>query len=90
MRKPGKANAAFTLPEYCVQIENDPATTYTYVTNRTIPGTNNGLFTSIELKGSDETKALVGEYTCRIKSTSSSVWIPGIALTRIETSQNIP
>ena len=62
IRPPGREKANVTLPENCVLIESDPASAYTYVSTSSITGAGNGLFTAIELKGFDATKALVGEY----------------------------
>ena len=63
MRSLNQSKNTFTLPEYCIQIGKDPASTHTYVTTSTIPGAGNGLFTSREIQGYDGDKALVGEYT---------------------------
>ena len=62
IRPSGREKASVTFPENCIQIESDPASAYTYVSTSFITGAGNGLFTAIELKGFDATKALVGEY----------------------------
>ena len=51
-----------TIPEGAIQLQNDEASSRTYAAQSTLIGAGHGLYASITLDGSDDTKALVGEY----------------------------
>ncbi len=86
IRTPGREKATATLPKNFLLIESDPASAYTYVITSSITGAGNGLLTAIELKGSDATKALVGEYKGikRTKEPDNKEYIAGFKIKQKE------
>ena len=56
---------------------SDPTRRHTYVAKSTIPGADNGLFTSRYFDGNDNDDALIGEYYGGEQLTKAQIYTPG-------------